>query len=341
MAKILLDTSKLNPLNKNRGIGTYARYLSQYLPKATKKHQIILTASQPQSVDLIHYPYFDLFFHTLPVQKQIKQIVTVHDLIPLKFPQHFKPGIKGKLKQLLQVHALKTAAAIITDSQASKSDICSLLKIAAQKVHVIPLAAADEFKPQQTSPPIAFSNPYLLYVGDVNYNKNLKSLITAFSKIKNKNVQLVLVSSAWNQPIEPIQQLNQLIQKLNLSSRITTIAYSLKTAQLASLYSHAKAYIQPSLYEGFGLPLLEAMACGTPVVSSNTSSLPEVAGSAAIQVNPTVKGLTQGMNQVLSLAPSTRQYLIKKGLNQAQKFSWVKTARDTIRVYEQVLGIRN
>ncbi len=338
MAKILIDTSRLNIANKFRGIGIYATNLSKYLSRVDKSHQYLLSASRAQGIDLIHYPYFDLFFKTLTPVKSVKQIVTVHDVIPLKFPKAFPPGIRGKIKFTFQKKALKKSDAIITDSNSSKQDIYKHLNIPKQKIFVVPLAASNQFKPTRTKPPLPIPDDYILYVGDVNHNKNLPTLLKSFSAIKNKKINLVLVSNAWSQPIQPIQKLNQLIRNLQLGSRITTISHSLETNQLASLYSHAKAYIQPSLYEGFGLPVLEALACGTPVVSSNTSSLPEVVGDAAILVKPTEKGVTNGINKVLKLTKTQRQQLVKRGFSQAKLFSWEKTALDTIKVYNQVLN---
>jgi len=348
MANIAINTSYLSPLNQSRGIGIYSQELLKALRGSDPKNHYLLatTKSQLQSVDLIHYPNFDFFFHTLPIKKVSKTVVTIHDVIPLIFSNHFQPGIRGKLQLALQKKSLKNTHAIITDSKNSKQDIIKYLNIPSHKIHVVYLAASPKFKKITSAVQLSITKKkyhltksFILYVGDVNYNKNVPTLIQAFSKL-NTNHDLVLISKAWkNTHIPEIKTLTNKISHYNLGSRIKTIS-NLPTdsvQDLVNIYNLAAFYVQPSLYEGFGLPVLEAMASGTPVVTSSAASLPEVAGKGAILVKPDLSSLIQGINQALSMSPSQKKNLITQGYSQAKKFSWQKTAQQTIRVYQSVL----
>src|SRR5690606_743268 len=152
----------------------------------------------PEDVDIIHYPYFDPFFLTLPLKKRVKTIVTVHDLTPLVFPDAFPAGIKGKLSWQVQKYSLKSASAIIADSEASKKDIIRLTGIDSNKIHVVYLAAGEEFERLQLSDTrnkelrkkYKLPENFLLYVGDVTWNKNLPRLLDA---IEEANVPLVMI----------------------------------------------------------------------------------------------------------------------------------------------------
>lgn len=349
--KIAINASDLDPRNSTRGIGVYARQLSQNLRKVDKKNQHILATSKKelQAADLIHYPTFDLFFHTLPIKKKSPRVVTIHDLIPLVYPSKFKPGFRGRVKFQLQLKALKHTDAIITDSQNSKTDIIKYLNIPRSKIHVVYLGVSKDFKKLQSAPTLKktslkynLTNSFILYVGDVNYNKNVITLLEAFSKLDNSQLDLVMVSKAWKKShIPEVKAIDKKISELAINNRIKKIS-KLSTdsvKDLVRLYNLAKVYVQPSLYEGFGLPVLEAMACGTIVVSSNAASLPEVYGKAAIMVNPTSSEISKGIKKALSLSHNQKQALINAGLQQAAKFTWERTAKETIKVYNSVLRL--
>ena len=143
--KVVIDISPLQTGHKTRGIGIYTRELSQGLRKVDKINSYILTTRphQVKQVSLIHYPYFDLFFHTLPIQKRTRTVVTIHDVIPLIFPLWFKPGLRGRFHLFLQKLALKKVDAVITDSHNSKTDIVKYLKVPADKIHVVHLAVSS------------------------------------------------------------------------------------------------------------------------------------------------------------------------------------------------------
>jgi glycosyltransferase involved in cell wall biosynthesis len=253
----------------------------------------------------------------------------------------FKPGLRSGLALWIQSVLVRRMKAVITDSEHSKSDIIEFLSIPPDKITVIPLGVNEEFKPvvigkiKSVKRKYSLPEKYLLYVGDVNPNKNLPVLLKVVAKLK---INLVIVSRAFEKELLPeIVNLRKIILDLGIKHLVTVLP-SIQmdpVDDLAAIYSGAFIYVQPSLYEGFGLPVLESMACGVPVVSSDASSLPEVAGEAALMVKPTEIGLTEGIKN-LSSNETMRKKLIQKGLVRAKKFNWKKTAALTLKVYETV-----
>ncbi|MBI5357011.1 glycosyltransferase family 4 protein [Candidatus Collierbacteria bacterium] len=345
--KIVVDTSPLNSGHKTRGIGRYTRQLVDSLRAQGTDHKIVLTSKVDlvKNPDIIHYPNFDLFRKSLPVFPPVPvEVITIHDLTPLRMKDFFKPGIKSGLALWAQSILVKRMKAVITDSEHSKSDIIEFLSIPPEKINVIPLGVDKEFKPvtaikiKSIKNKYSLPEKYLLYVGDVNPNKNLPVLLKVVAGLK---MNLVIVSRAFEkESIPEIINLRKMILGLGINHLVTVLSSVQMDPvdDLAAIYSGASAYVQPSLYEGFGLPVLEAMACGVPVVSSNTSSLPEVAGEAALMVKPTEIDLVEGINKLLSNV-GLRRDLIRKGLDRAKIFDWEKTASLTLKVYEKVAKI--
>ena len=327
--KIYLDKSPLTDMNKLRGVGVYTKNLYEAL--RIKGVDFVETISR---ADIIHFPYFNPFFVTLPIFNRKKTVVTVHDLIPIKFSQRFPRGIKGEIKWQIQKWKLRKIEAIITDSECSKRDIVEFTKIDPQKIHVIYLAPNKEFQKYN-----AEKQNYLLYVGDVNWNKNIPGLIMAFNNLikKSVNLQLKLVTQGLLNDCLETREIQRLIERLGIKDRIQIIN-NLDIAGLVKLYNEALVYIQPSFYEGFGLPVLEAMACGCPVISSNQGSLPEIYGEAALTFNPYTEGELEKVVLKLIEDEKMRNELIKKGKIQVDKFSWDKTAKETIDVYKSILN---
>ena len=339
-----------------RGTGSYVKSLKESLLKYYPNDKYtFFTRGQtlpagrqelPKDVDLIHYPYFEPFFLTLPFSSKTPFIVTVHDLTPLVFPKYFPAGLRGSLKWKIQRTNLKKAKRIITDSISSKNDIIKYAGIPEDRIEVIYLAAGEELKVIHNSEFIIHNlrkkfhlpEKFALYVGDVTWNKNLPRLIEACLKA---NIPLVLTGEAfmssdfdrknpWNQDLAIVQE----ISKEN--KNIIRIGF-VSDDDLTSLYNMAAVFVMPSLYEGFGLPILEAMSCGCPVITSKEGSLPEVAGNAAFYVDAySIDSISEGIIKVFSNA-DLRKELSEKGIKQAQKFSWKKTAEKTIKVYEKVL----
>ncbi len=351
--KIAFNVSPLNNVNSTRGTGSYTNSFLLALKKLTERnYQIIeFVKKVPKNANIVHYPFFDPFFLTLPLLKNKPTVVTVHDLIPLKFPDKFPRGVKGEIKWRIQKISLKNCQAIITDSQNSKKDVNEIIGISIDKILVIPLAAAEVFKPitdqlklNKIKSQFRLPEKYLLYVGDVNWNKNIEGLLTAFARVKNQGnkesrnqgIKLVLVGKAFlDISLAEVQKINNLADNLKITQQIVKLGY-VSNFDLAAIYNLASVYIQPSFYEGFGLPLLEAMACGCPVLCSNKSSLPEVGGDAVLYFNPeNIKEMVGTLKSILD-EPGLRINLSEEGLRQASKFSWKKTAVETLKIYDKV-----
>ena len=343
--RVAIDISPLKSAHKFRGVGSYTKRLIEALQKVDKKNEYILTTRSLQlttQVDFIHYPYFDLFFLTLPLRKSKPTVVTIHDVTPLVFPEHFPPGIRGKIKFKIQKFSLKGVKAVITDSKNSKKDIINYLGYPKEKIFVVPLAPGKEFRLITnhqsliaTKQKYQLPDAFVLYVGDVNYNKNIPGLVKTCEKIK---VPLVIVGKqAVEKNINRLHPENKDLVWLQdyCQSPVTLLGF-VSTEDLVAIYNLATVYCQPSFYEGFGLPVLEAMACGCPVVAANTSSLPEICGKAAVMVNPyDINDIVTGLKKVL-YDISIYDILRKRGLAWVKKFSWEKTAKETIKVYQNV-----
>lgn len=343
--RIAIDVSSLKSPHKFRGVGSYTKRLIQALRSIKQPDfsvRLIEKGRIPQDVDVVHYPYFDLFFLTLPIKKIKPTLVTIHDLIPLVFPDKFPQGIRGWIKYQVQRQSLRRVDAIITDSECSKKDIIKFIGFPKEKIYVVPLAPGEEFKKMRIKKNYSLPKRFVLYVGDVNYNKNIPGLVQACDKI---GVPLVIVGKqAKSHDYDKIHPENQDLvwlqnyyQRPKIKGQRLILAGFVPTEDLVVIYNLATCYCQPSFYEGFGLPVLEAMACGTPVVVADTSSLSEIGGDAAIMVNPydineVAKGIKKAMTDKM-----TREKLIKKGLAQAKNFSWEKTAKETVKAYHEVL----
>lgn len=341
--KILISQKKLHSASNTRGIGVYTRELVAALEKAYPKDKIFSTIlpRKEGNADLIHYPYFDPFFLTLRVFFKVPTIVTIHDLIPLKYPTHFPVGIRGKIKWFIQRMKAKLVAHIITDSESSKKDIVNLIKVDPKKVTVIPLGPN-----QAERVPIRMANKiqaryklperYLLYIGDINWNKNLTGLINSFGEIKDKDLSLVIVGKVFSDKpnIPEYKQVEDAIRNSGKANKIILLGY-VPSHHLSVIYSRATLYVQPSWYEGFGLPILEAMKFGCPVATSNRGSLPEIGGDAVAYFDPKTN-MTEVIESLLR-SPSKLADLSARGLEQSKKFTWATTAKLTHQVYENVL----
>lgn len=292
-------------------------------------------------IDILHVP---AHYHnqTAPffLNKNLKKILTIHDLTPLLFPEtHMRMTV------MLWNSTLKLIKdrvdAIITDSMNTKNDCIKHLNIPEDKIKVVPLAADTQYKPLSNIEKVKkelkikfnLKMPFILCVGTLEKRKNLPTLFEAFSKLKNNGVKhkLVIVGmKGWK-----YGEIFETLSKLNLNDDVIFTGY-IPDEDLVKFYNAADLFVYPSLYEGFGLPPLEAMACGTPVITSNTSSLPEVVGNAGLMVDPyDFDALADKMYQILT-DDGLRNMLSKKSLHRAKMFSWEKTARETWKVYQDV-----
>lgn len=286
-------------------------------------------------VDIFHSP--DLVF---PALKRTKSILTIHDLAFILFPECYTLLNRQYLKSMVPLSA-RRASKIIADSQSAKQNIIELLSIPEGKIKVIPCGIDEQFQViadkayiESIKRKYGLKKDYILYVGTLEPRKNIGALLQAFHQLKQKkgfDFQLVIAGGkGWL-----YEKLFKRVRELKLTDDVLFTGY-VPEEDLPALYNGAALFVYPSLYEGFGLPVLEAMACGTPVVTSNSSSLPEVVGDAALLVDPKdAEGLAQAIEKVLS-GSALQQELVQKGLRRAEMFSWEKTARETLKVYEEV-----
>jgi glycosyltransferase involved in cell wall biosynthesis len=298
----------------------------------------------PQDADIVHYPYFDPFFLTLPLVKAKQTIVTVHDLIPLVFPYKFPAGIRGNIKWQVQKASLRRASRIIADSLSSKNDIARIIGVKKEiidTVYLAPDAAYHEISNSLALNAVRkkYSLPkqYILFVGDVNWNKNVTGLLRAFALLREHKellqYKLVLVGRAFqDSTLTETQKINQLILEKDLE-HVVICPGSVPIEDLAGLYSMAAVYVQPSHYEGFGLPVLESMACGCPVVCANTSSLKEIAGPA-LQVSPKPDAILMGITKMIT---ADRRAQAMHQFEWVKQFTWKRVAAETIAAYERAL----
>lgn len=269
-----------------------------------------------------------------------QNILTIHDLTPFIVPE-YHPLSRSLLYKALLGRTLKFADRIIAVSEQTKKDLINAMNVPEEKIKVIYEAANEQFMPMDKAycrnslSRYNITDPFILYVGTLEPRKNIPKLIKAFYKIKKLGINHKLViagKKGWN-----YKEIFETIKNLKLQTDVLFTGY-MPEEDLPILYNAADLFVYPSLYEGFGLPPLEAMACGTPVITSNTSSLPEVVGDAGVIVDPcNVGGLANVMYEVL-INESLREDMRTKGLERARMFSWERTAKETLQAYE---GLKN
>lgn len=271
-------------------------------------------------------------------QTRFKKVITICDVTPLLFP-----GTHGRMNvahhRWILPSILNRADHIITISEASKRDIVRLYRIAEEKITVTLLAADPRYRPLAPGGGgemvAALPRPYMLNVGTLEPRKNLEGLLRAFARAKKGGIPHTLVitgASGWGG-----SHLAQLPAELGIAGSVLFTGFVDDDA-LPHLYANADFFVYPSLYEGFGLPVLEAMACGTPVIAANTSSIPEVAGDAAILADPESEAELSAAMMLLAGDEALRSDLRERGISRAAAFSWEKTARETLAVYGKVLA---
>ncbi len=339
--KVYIDDSPLKNENSTRGVGYYTRHL---IEAVEKYYPEIVITSIAKEADIIHYTYFDLFFLTLPLIKTKPTIVTIHDVIPLLYPKYFPVGVRGTIRFWLQQLSLKNTTAIVTVSEHSKKDISKYLHIHPEKIHVAYQSISNDFKPvgeaakRSVIKKYGLDAPFFMYIGDVNYNKNIPRLIEAFATIHKHDAMLVLVGKTFlHDKLLEVIAIDEIIRKYDVHQRVRQLGF-VPDEDLPVLYSLATAYVQPSLYEGFGIPVLQAFACGTPVVSSNRSALPELIDDAALEINPTdVHDISKKLEEILH-NEQLRTTLVKKGFARAKLFTQKQFADAIVALYKEVLA---
>jgi glycosyltransferase involved in cell wall biosynthesis len=346
--KIAIDVSPISSTSghKVRGVGSYVRLLAENLEKYDNKNTYYFVENNsafPKDVDRVHIPYFDPFHNSIPKVDSAKTIVTIHDLIPVKFPEHFPSGIRGRMQWEIQKVRVRKTRSIITDSLSSKNDIVTITGNTAQKVHVVYLAADPTYKvlPKKNLNPISeqikiLPEKFFLYVGDATWNKNIVRIITAVGKT---TIPLVMVGKVFEQKEISNNpwtlELRQAMELIEGNKQFILPGY-LPIEDVLYLYNRAVGLVMPSLYEGFGLPILEAMQSGCPVITAKSGSIAEVAGDSVCYVDPlNSESIIDGLKSILE-NKKMRQELIDKGLKRSQQFSVEKTIQETILIYEQV-----
>jgi glycosyltransferase involved in cell wall biosynthesis len=281
--------------------------------------------------DLLHFPYDSGI-----AWKRGKFVVTVHDVKALIFGEFRRRwNLNSMLEQVLVGDKWARIDHILTDSECSKRDLIGRLNVPSDCVTVVyPGVELERFCPSQGYRGKQPSRPYVLCVAGSDPTKNVETLIDAFAKLPltmRDRYDLVLAGDFRRRP-----DLYERVRQAGIEKQ-TQFTGIVSDDRLKELYQRAMLFVFPSRYEGFGLPVLEAMACGCPVISSNASSLPEVVGDAAILLDPMdVEGFTREMVRVLSES-DLRRDLRERGLARAAQFSWDRTARETIAVYRELL----
>ncbi|MEK7497824.1 MAG: glycosyltransferase family 1 protein [Patescibacteria group bacterium] len=347
--KIAIDSGPLTSGHKIRGVGFYTKNLIASL--GNKVNAVDVYSADLSKYDIIHIPYFNPFVKSLPNNVEGKKlIVTIHDLIPLIYPERYSPGIRGKMMFFMQKQILKKAAAIITDCETSKKDIIRFIGVNPEKIHVVYLAQATHFKKLDKNQVASVKKKYklpdkfVLYVGDINYNKNIPNLVKACEIAKTTLVicgkQALDVEDLGNdlstlkgprdwvrylfgKPHPELAHYKELLKLFEKNKKVLRLGF-VPDEDLVAIYNLATVYCQPSFYEGFGLPVLEAIACGSPVVASQTQALVEIAEGAATFVNPRdPKSIADGFKHIIKNPKLPREY------------SWKKVAAQTMKVYEE------
>lgn len=356
--KIAIDMQ--TTLGQKTGIGFYVDNLVRWLEKLDGEYEY--TKLMPEShedfkslkrliwdqfkvpfrsnrarADLLHQPGFSApIIYTKPV------VVTVHDLIAIHFGREIPLGSRLYFGKWMPF-SYRFSDHIIAVSEYTKQDLIKLLGFDAKKITVIPLAADERYQPLKDEGEIKkikakfnLKDQVILHVGTLNPRKNLEFLVRCFALVKerlNESIQLVITGKkGWY-----YDDLFKLVAELRLDDDVIFTGYVTDEEKVA-LYSAAHLLAFPSRYEGFGLPPLEAMQCGTPVIASNTSSIPEVVGNAGILLSPDDKnGWVIAMERLLTDS-AERGRLARLGFSQAAKFSWERTAKETRKVYEKVIG---
>ena len=280
-----------------------------------------------------HSPYY-----LMPYRTALPTILTFYDVIPLRFPQTV-PARARLFFRLAATLALRASNHVVAISNAARCDLISCFRVPASKVSVTPLAASARYRPQPANEvgrvrqSYHLPDQFLLYLGINKPHKNLPALIDAYARIASPHAPPLVIAGAWD---NRYSQARERAARLQLADAVRFLG-PVNELDLPALYSAATLFVFPSLYEGFGLPVLEAMACGTPVACSNTPGLAEVAGDAALLFDPL--SVTEIRNAMTELIEDSRQRArrAEQGLARAALYSWQATAEATLRCYRQLL----
>ena len=365
--KIAIDARKLHDF----GIGTYIRNLLRHLARIDRENEYVLLCHEPDIgvadalgenfrtllepaanyslSEQIHIPLVLLrekpaVFHAphyvLPVAVRSRSVVTIHDCIHLMFPQYLPNRFALGYAKASMAMAARRANRVLTVSETSKRDIIRFFGTPSEKIDVIYNAFDERFGKNPDEDAVTrvrerfqLHDPFVLYAGNVKPHKNLERLIEAFHLVRSGGLDLKLV--LIGDEISKYAALRRAVHRHQLHPYVRFLGY-LPEETLAIMYRLAGVFVFPSLYEGFGLPPLEAMASGTPVVTSNVSSLPEVTGNAALLVDPyNPEAIAEAIARVITDATLSDE-LRRKGLARARQFSWETSVRRIRDIYCEV-----
>jgi glycosyltransferase involved in cell wall biosynthesis len=329
---------ELSPRFRNvQGVGALVR-LGDNFEKLWWEQVGLLQACRRERLDLLHCPYF-----ASPILSSIPTVVTIHDVIPLLLPE-YGARLAGRLYTALAALASKRARAIIAVSECSKRDIERTLGLPSERVHVIGNAVDESYQPIRDPRLLSavrerygLGERFILYFGGFDVRKNVRRLIEAYARIRphlDEPYQLVLAGRLHliGHPLYPDPR--PLVRELGLTGDVVFTG-QIREQDKPPLYSAATIFAFPSLYEGFGMPVLEAMACGAAVITSNCSALPEVAGDAAVLVDPhSTEAIATALLELLR-DPARRAALGEAARARAARFSWGAVAQQTMQVYAQ------
>ena len=281
---------------------------------------------------LYHSPYY-----LMPYLVPTPTVLTFYDLIPLFFPQYVSRRARLLFRFTMRL-ALRASQHIFSISESARQDLTQRFAVDPDRITTTPLAPAPRFRPQPRAEIEHIRQRYglpptfLLYFGSNKPHKNLPNLIKAYAERSGTASCPLVIAGAWDEHyLEP----KELVARKNLTDTVNFLG-PIPDADLPGLYAAATAFIFPSRYEGFGLPVLEAMSCGTPVACSNTSSLPEVTGNAALLFAPdNINAIADSLEQLMD--KQTRLLLRERGLQQAARFTWQRTAQQTLSVYRSLV----
>jgi len=282
-------------------------------------------------LDVLHVPHFNI-----PVFYGGKMIVTIHDLIYLMLPESVSSPLVKLYAWFMTGRSLSKASRVISISDSTKNDLISVFGTKySEKIRTIHEAASGRFRIVEKGPDIkdiqkkyGLSDKIILYVGSIKPHKNIGTLIKAFRELKNRNIpHQLIITGKWDKKEDHLLK--------DIDNKDIKYIGEISTDDLVLLYNHADILVHLSKYEGFGLTVLEAMQCGTPVVVSGTSSLPEIAGNAALIVDPLDIGQISDTVYNVLTTNSIKKGLIERGLERAARFSWQETARQTLETYHK------
>lgn len=362
------------PGEKGGGPETYERCLVKGLADVDKDNEYHVYGFSDRAIDAIRVPNENFVFHrlrpaarwiSLPLSLPLKLvfdkveayhatfvpalyatipcIFTMHDVTPFTHPEYYPPDIRSRLVPLIR-RGIRSAERIVCISEHCRNTTQELFGVHDDRLDVVHHGVDPSVKPVSRPKAMAIlaekfphiRNPFILYLGKLDARKNVIGLIEAYARLKREYsgvVDLVLAGRRHGEG----RAIDEAISRLGLQASVIELGY-VDDVERSALYCGAEIFAFPSFWEGFGLPILEAMVCGTPVVTSNVSCLPEVAGDAAILVDPArAEDIAAGMYKLLT-DDSLRQQLVKAGYKRAASFNWESTARQTIESYRKAVS---